>query len=211
MRASVPLLFLAALAPSGARADAVDCDGGVVFMGQNAVDLLAKCGEPSFREERDEERSTVVFDSSQQLTEVHTTRVHVARWTYDFGPTRFLQSVILENGRIVSIQRGGYGLATAPPRPERVSMARCDPQRSFHLGDSAYEVLSRCGEPASREFKQVERQISAAGVEGIVHGPAAVIDIETWTYNFGARTFQRRLKFVDGWLVDIATGTYGYD
>ena len=211
MRAWALLAFLATLASSGARADAVDCDGGVVFMGQGAVDLLGKCGEPSFREERVEERTTFVFDSSLQVSEVHKTRVHVARWTYDFGPARFLQFVILENGKIVAVQRGSYGLATAPPRPERVSVTRCDPLRSFHLGDSAYEVLSRCGDPASRDFKQVDRQIAVASVEGIVHGEAAVIDIETWTYNFGARTLQRRLKFVDGKLVDIATGAYGYD
>src|SRR5215468_6583126 len=177
MRALALLPFLATLASSGARADAVDCDGGVVFMGQGAVDLLVKCGEPSFREERVEERSTFVVDSSQQVSEVQ--RVHVARWTYDFGSARFLQFVTLVNGTIVAVQRGSYGSARAPPRLQRVSVARCDPQRSFLLGDSAYEVLSRCGEPALRDFRQLERQISAAGVDGIVFGDAAVIDIET--------------------------------
>ena len=209
MRALAVLPFLATLASSGARANAVDCDGGVVFMGQGAVDLLVKCGEPSFREERLEERSTLVFDSLQQVSEIQ--RVQVARWTYDFGPARFLQFVTLVNGKMVAVRRGSYGSATAPPRPQRVSVARCDPQRSFHLGDSTYEVLSRCGDPALRDFKQLERQISTAGVEGIVFADAAVVDIETWTYNFGARTLQRRLVFVDGMLVTIATGTYGYD
>jgi hypothetical protein len=211
MRAWVFLPLLTMLAPSGSRAEAVDCDGAVVFVGQGAVDLLGKCGEPSFREERVEERTIFVFDSSQQVSEVHTTRVRVNRWTYDFGPGRFLQFVTLENGKIVAVERGSYGSATAPPRPQRVSVARCDPQRSFHVGDSAYEVLSRCGEPASRDFKQMGRQISAAGAEGIVYRDAALIDIETWTYNFGARALQRRLEFVDGKLAEIATGTYGYD
>jgi ribosomal protein L37E len=112
---------------------------------------------------------------------------------------------------LATLASGSYGLARAPPRPERVSVARCDPHRSFHVGDSAYEVLSRCGYPASRDFRQVERQVSAAGLDGIVHGDAAVTDIETWTYNFGSRTLQRRLEFIDGRLVEIATGTYGYD
>jgi hypothetical protein len=211
MRALTVLPFLATLASMGARADAVDCNGGVVFIGQGAVDLLVKCGEPSFREERVEERSILLLDSSQQVSEVQKIRVQVARWTYDFGSARLLQFVTLENGRIVAVRRGGYGSATAPPRPERVSVTRCDPQRSFHLGDSAYEVLSRCGYPAARDSTQMERQVSAAGAEGILYGDAAIVDVETWTYNFGAGTLQRRLEFIDGRLVGISTGTYGYD
>jgi hypothetical protein len=88
--------------------------------------------------------------------------VIVARWTYDFGASRFVQTVTLENGKVVAVERGGYGSALALPRPARASVVRCDPQRSFHVGDTMYDVLSRCGEPVLRDFKRVERQLAVA-------------------------------------------------
>jgi hypothetical protein len=210
MRGAALVFVVAAAASWPARADAVDCEGGAVFAGQGAADLLGKCGEPSDRDERVDERSSFVFDPSSQASEVRKVRVLVARWTYDFGPNRFVQIVTLENGRIVSLERRGYGSAAAAPRPARVAIARCDAQLAFHVGDMAYEVLARCGEPVARELKQVERQVAAPDVTGIVYGNSATVDVETWTYNFGARMFQRRVKFVNGRVVDIATGGYGY-
>ena len=51
---------------------------------------------------------------------------------------------------------------------------------------------------------------AAADPSGLVYGEGATAIIETWTYNFGPRAFLRRLKFVDGRLVKIVTGGYGY-
>jgi Protein of unknown function (DUF2845) len=210
MRASTLVVFVAVLPALPVRADAVDCEDRAVFTGQSTVDLLSKCGEPSQRDERVDERATLVFDPSRQVSELHKIRVLVAHWTYDFGPTRFLQFVTIENGTVVAVETGGYGSAVAAPIPERASIARCDPQRSFHVGDNTYEILSRCGEPSSRDFKQVERHLAAADTDGLVYAEFATVDVETWTYNFGPQAFQRRLKFTDGKLVKIATGTYGY-
>jgi hypothetical protein len=30
-------------------------------------------------------------------------------WTYNFGPNRFQQLVVLENGRVTRVDSGGYG------------------------------------------------------------------------------------------------------
>ena len=211
MRAAALFVLVAALAAFPAYADAVDCQGGAVFIGQTALDLLGKCGEPSWSDERIQERSTFVFDPSRQLSEVRKISVIVARWTYDFGPSRFIQTVTLEDGKVVAVDRGGYGSAVAIPRPVRAVVVRCEPQRSFHVGDGMADVLSRCGEPVLRDSKRIERQLAIPDLYGVVYGESVAVDVETWTYNFGATAFQRRLTFVDGKLVKIATGSYGYD
>jgi hypothetical protein len=212
MRASAPLVVVAMLAARPAIADAVDCEGGLVFTGQGTVDLLSKCGEPSYRDEHIEERSIFVFDPWSQVSEERRVRMTIARWTYDLGPNRLTQFVTIENGKVVAVDRGGYGSAAVTARRGRgsVLVARCDPQLSFNVSDSIYEIFSRCGEPAARDFKQVERRLAAADADGIIYGDSATVDVETWTYNFGPYVFQRRLKFVGGRLVKIATGSYGY-
>lgn len=211
-RLGVALGLSCALFAASARAESVDCEGGAVSVGQGTVELLGKCGEPSYREENVEERASYSVDSARQVGEQRRVRVTVARWTYDFGPRRFLQFVSLENGRIVSVTTGGYGSAEAAarPRPDKVAVAKCDAQRSFNVGDTAWQVLSRCGEPASRERKEVERTLATEVAAGVIAGDSTTVNVETWTYNFGDRTLLRRLKFVDGKLVKVATGAYGF-
>ena len=211
-RCAAAVALLCGLLAGAAQAESVDCDGGAVAVGQGTVELLGKCGEPSHREEWTEERTSFVVDQAQKSGERQKIRVSVARWTYDFGPRRFLQFVSLENGRILGVTTGGYGSARAAERPvpERVAVATCDAQRSFNLGDTPYEILSRCGEPASRERKQVERTSATADAAGVIYGDSATVNVETWTYNFGPRAFLRRLKFVDGKLVKVSTADYGY-
>lgn len=206
------IMMAAALAAGAASADHVNCPSGTVDPGESKVDLLGKCGEPVLREERLEERSTFVLDPAQKVSEERRVRTVVERWTYDFGPRRFLQFVTLVSGKVVSVKTGDYGSdgAAATVEPARLATARCQAQRSFNLGDSTSEILARCGEPASREAKQIERRLAAADPSGLVYGEGATTTIETWTYNFGTQAFLRRLKFVDGRLVRIATGGYGY-
>jgi hypothetical protein len=48
---------LLALAPPGARADSLRCDGGIVSVGDTKLDLLGKCGRPALEDVRAEERT----------------------------------------------------------------------------------------------------------------------------------------------------------
>lgn len=207
--------LLAALLLAGAgaaRADSISCDRGIVSTGDSKLDLLAKCGEPALMEARLEERSHFQMSPDGRSGRSRSVTVTVERWTYNFGPRRFLQFVTLETGRVVQVERGGYGYALEErPRPPRgLGLARCD-QLAFHLGDSTFDVLSRCGEPALREEKQVSRSAYAPSAGGAVVGGSAGATVEVWTYNFGSRTFIRYLQFEDGVLVRVETGGYGYD
>lgn len=207
----MPALAVAAFGaslPANVRADdSFRCEGGIVSVGDHKIDLLGKCGEPALEEPRVEER---LF---QQGEERHRWRrrisLTVERWTYNFGPQRFLQFVTLEAGKIVAIARGGYGYPL--PRPanaEPVPRARCD-HASLRVGASTFDVVAACGEPA---LKEVRVEASLEGFEGetqVVQGSKAV-NVETWIYDFGPSAFVRFLEFVDGTLTRIELGSYGY-
>jgi hypothetical protein len=217
MGRSSSLILTAALlsAAAAASADSLECQGRRVSVGDTKVDLLGKCGEPSLREERTEERQSFSLDKTAQTGEAKKVTEVIERWTYNFGPQRFVQYVTLAGGRVRSIASGGYGYVQAQaeerPAPGAVPVARCDAMRSFNLGDRVFDVLARCGEPASRESKQVEVSSLAVDASGsATSGTAATTAVEIWTYNFGGGSFLRRLVFRDGVLVKLETGGYGY-
>lgn len=208
--ALVPLLLLAAAALP-ARADSIDCSGGIVNTGDTKVDLLAKCGEPTTSESRSAERSNYAVDPSTGSAQGRRVTVNVETWLYDRGESRFLQFVALESGKVVSVQSGGYGSPRARAAAKAaVPVASCDTNR-FTVGERALEVLARCGEPANREIKSVEDTTAIGGGQ---NQPTTVVasttQVEYWTYNFGPQSFVRKLKFIDGRLAVINTGGYGY-
>jgi uncharacterized protein DUF2845 len=204
---AVALVPAAALASEGS----LRCDGGLVSVGDSKLDLVGKCGWPTLREDELGERTVVLLERRGPYAFNRSVTARVERWTYDFGTNRFIQIVVLEGGRIVRIERGGYGYGVAPAaaRPP-VPRALCaDP--AFHEGDTAYEVLSRCGEPAFRELR-VDVRTQVVGGE---HAPVVAVDsttvaVEVWAYDFGPRAFVRHLTFEDGRLVRVETGSYGY-
>jgi len=74
-------------------------------------------------------------------------------------------------------------------------------------GDSKLEVLKKCGEPMleERHFEEIRKGVNTE----IEKRSGATVD--EWTYNFGPHDFLYFLKFVNGILVDIRTGDYGFD
>ncbi len=172
------------LAPSVAVADSIRCDGGIVSVGDSRLDLVAKCGLPAMQEA--EAITSSVVDAA----------LVIERWTYNFGPDRFLVIVSLRGGKVIAVERGGYGYPRPdPPRePARDAIPRALCQHdAFRIGDRTFDVLTRCGEPAYRDLRQ---------------GRTAVTEV--WTYDFGPHAFVRFLEFQGGILVRIRTGSYGY-
>jgi hypothetical protein len=209
----VPRLTLAlacalSLHPLAAGADSLRCDGGIVSTGDSKLDLVAKCGWPALREERTGEHVTVLRERRGPFTTKRTVSATSERWTYDFGPRRFIEIVRLELGRVVGVERGGYGYERAAAAgPPALPRARCAAR--FHEGESAYEVLARCGEPAFRDARlDVRTRILEDG--SVLQADSVDVTVELWTYDFGSSTFVRLLTFEDGRLVRIETGGYGY-
>jgi len=108
-------LFLTAglmLLLGSAPAWALRCDSRLVLEGDYKLQVLQKCGEPDYRESRVEYRLTRLRGSGLNqpgLDQEVQQPVVIDEWTYDFGPHRFMQLLIFENGRLVRIKDLDYG------------------------------------------------------------------------------------------------------
>ena len=75
-------------------------------------------------------------------------------------------------------------------------------------GDTAAEVIGKCGQPAAtlqREEKKV-----ATGANGKGEKSVTTTVIEEWTFNFGPNQFQYQLSLENGRVARIESLGYGY-
>jgi hypothetical protein len=214
MRRAQILAAVAALAGAlagPARADdSMRCARGIVGIGDLTVDLLGKCGPPSLRDRWTDTRDAVAVDFQRQLAATERITTEVEQWTYDFGRNHFLQVVTVQNGRIVRIERGGYGHGLPPASaPGQPLVSSCDPSL-LHEGDTKADALARCGSPASSSSWQEPRTTAVVVQGGLVPPGGSSVRVELWVYNLGPNHFLRLVRFEDGRVVRVETGGYGY-
>lgn len=184
--------LLLAVLPAEA-AGAMRCGSRLVAEGDRAADLIATCGEPAYRDVR----------SWRQPN--GNTLADVEEWYYNFGPSQLLRVVRLRNGRIVSIDADGYGYYESPRR-------NCD-TTALVPGLSKFRLLEMCGEPLTRRSVQVLRQLD----DGWRRYPPGygdhyeAVHREEWVYNFGSSNLMRILTIEDGRIVDVESGSRGFD
>ena len=88
------------------------CQGRLVSIGDTQSEVREKCGEPDQLSQWEEGRNTTVariFDyetERYQAPERITTPIQMERWTYDFGPTRFIRHLYFENGKLIRMETG---------------------------------------------------------------------------------------------------------
>jgi len=216
MRASPMLLTLVAslLAPAPGFADlaaesSIACSGGIVQVGDTQVDLLGKCGDPVLRDVDVVEAGVAILREDPLALDGSSSTAAVERWTFNFGPNRFVEIFTLESGRIVRIERGSYGYD-----PERVRTRGggppCD-SSEIRVGHRKLDLLARCGPPTARD---VRRERRAASQPEAVQGGTAVayttVQIETWTYDLGPDRFVTIATLQDGKVTAVEHGGYGY-
>ncbi len=204
-RLSTAAAIALALAATPARGDSIACAGGIVQNGDSKLDLLAKCGRPTLVEDRATDKSA--FDVRNGVARRVVSPVEV--WTYDFGRNRFVQLVRLARGKVVSIERGGYGYADEAPWRGRPKKSTCDPA-VLSEGKLTLEILSRCGEPTVKD--EWEEEVAAVRqVDGqVVYAETAWRTIAIWTYDFGPNVLVRYVRVEDGKVTRVETGSYGY-
>ena len=83
------------------------CGSDLVLEGDRKIEVLAACGEPA---------TIDVWEETKRVRDYRWGRfwnlwetVVIEEWTYNFGPSRFIQTVRFENGRVVRVESGGYG------------------------------------------------------------------------------------------------------
>ena len=172
----------------------MSCPGGVVSVGDSRLDLLGKCGAPTFVEARPAQVTEWVGDRVQGAS--RTVTITVETWTYDLGSSRLVQYVRLEAGKVVNVRTGGYGHAAGgrAAAASAVPRAACEPTvhpgRRLHL--RAALPLRRAGLPGrARGADRRGRGRRAVGGRGAT----TVVVKETWTYDFGPRAL---VRFVHG-------------
>ncbi len=79
-------------------------------------------------------------------------------------------------------------------------------------GDTAGELLNRCGPPEDVDRRTVLRPpiIWRYGRPIQVAGGDIEVQVEYWTYNFGSNQLLRRVKLEDGRVAEIQTMGRGY-
>jgi hypothetical protein len=195
------LALVGLASPAEASESSLRCEGGLVSPGDSKLDVLGKCGEPALRDSRTEERASAALDEHAQAVSGIRISAVVDDWTYNFGPQRFMYVVSLEGGKVVAIERAGYGYDPELVRAPRTSKpASCD-SSSLRVGVIMLDLLARCGEPASKDVRQVQR-LRPTG--------EASVELEIWTYDFGPRQFMHLVTLEDGKVVSVERGGYGY-
>ena len=95
-----PLLMAIVLALIALPCQAFFCDGGVVAEGDSQIDVLKRCGAPTFRAGPDK----VYVDRGGYVRQ--TT---VIQWIYNPGPRRFIRTITFMGGYVSDIEEGDYG------------------------------------------------------------------------------------------------------
>ncbi|HSW14251.1 MAG TPA: DUF2845 domain-containing protein [Solimonas sp.] len=196
MRQFIAGLIVAALSLGASTADAAGalrCGSRLVSEGDRTADLIAACGEPAYRDQRGFHRHGHYYPDSEE-------------WYYNFGPSQLLRVIRLRNARIVSIDADGYGYNEGDARA-------CE---SGHLvpGLSRFRLQRMCGEPLTRKSVDVYRRLEDRPSQQYPSGYGNAyepVHREEWVYNFGSRYLMRILTIEDGRIVDVESGSRGFD
>ena len=100
-------------------AQAMRCGSRLISEGDPGDKVVNECGQPTSVDSWEEER----FDYFDRLPPANRYRdferygnayrvrvfIRVEIWTYNYGPSRFLDYVRLENGIVRKVYSGGYG------------------------------------------------------------------------------------------------------
>jgi hypothetical protein len=194
---------LAHSAPAWAESS-IACARGIVAVGDTKVDLLGKCGEPALRDGWSV--STAIFAPHAAGA---TAAGVIEQWTYDFGSSRFLQVVTLELGKVVAIERGGYGYGDARPADARKGSGPACESSAIRPGETKYDLLAKCGEPTARDARTEARPVStSAGHAG--GSTSTTVQVEVWTYDLGPGRFIAIATLENGKIVRVDRGGFGY-
>ncbi len=86
------------------RTSGTRCDERYSDIGATKAEVLLRCGEPLWKEERKED----ILETIDAATKRKVT-ITIDEWTYNFGPSKFIRIFQFRNNRLVDIRTGGYG------------------------------------------------------------------------------------------------------
>ncbi len=112
-------IVLMALIAWATPAQAMRCGSRLISEGDPREKVLNECGQPSDVESWEEERYDYFdrppparyYNEFERYGIAYRVRafIRVEVWTYNYGPSRFIDYVRMENGIVRKIYSGGYG------------------------------------------------------------------------------------------------------
>ncbi len=107
---AVATLTLMAGLAMPAAAWAMRCGTRLVVEGDSALDVRAKCGEPTEITRKSILRAPIIWLHGRPVqVGSGPLEVGVEIWTYDLGPLRLMRQLRIEDGKVVQIDTLGYG------------------------------------------------------------------------------------------------------
>ncbi|KAA6185650.1 DUF2845 domain-containing protein [Thiohalocapsa marina] len=103
------VVFFVALLLAVGPAHALRCGNAIVSKGDSTMTLRHECGEPT---QVEQVVDRVPYRAYDQLNNSYYTAYEERPyevWTYNFGPNRFVQRIVVKDGKIQSIESQGYG------------------------------------------------------------------------------------------------------
>ena len=85
------------------------CGRQLVQVGDRKWDVLEKCGDPEWTDQRIAVRGSRLRHPFGALEENRYEEVVIDEWIYNFGPRKFKQFLQFENGVLTKIQNLDYG------------------------------------------------------------------------------------------------------
>ena len=131
---------------SGNAFAAFKCGQELVTRGDDKMEVLLKCGEPSFSELTSLESGRRYGEDLRFGTNSRRTTYFVEKWYYNCGPHNFIRILTFRNGRIRNIETGFYGSGESDCRgaKNRIENPGSRPP-SFETNDPAYLSDPRSG------------------------------------------------------------------
>lgn len=102
-------LFAVLICLAASPAYALRCGTYVIRVGDYKFDVLEKCGRPDYTDRRYAVAGVRLHHPKRTLDIEEFEEVLVEEWIYNFGPRRFKQYLLFENGVLKEIRDLGYG------------------------------------------------------------------------------------------------------
>lgn len=211
--------ILVAVSANSVHADSLRCGNRLVSLGDLTREVEDICGLPTFLDVFQEEsliktfrKITKTSDNSDkdikqndhgarrdsedgyEFVNERTVLINFEEWTYNFGSSRFIRTLLFKNGRLISIKEGGYGFD------------KTDRSLDLELGESKASVWMKYG-PADETQKNEAYDVNVTREKQedylFVEKHSKSIAEEEWIYDLGPDQYLKQLIFKNNCLVKI--------
>lgn len=130
------------------------CGPELITIGDDKVEVLLKCGEPSFSELTSLESGRRYGEDLSYGGRYGRTTYFVEKWYYNCGPHKFIKILTFRNGKVRRIEAGTYGSGESDCRGAKKRIEKPDyptaynePTDSAYLNTPKYGRISVFGYP----------------------------------------------------------------